>query len=464
MMKNHLIAISLDGNNIVKVPFPSQVDGDYYFDLFTRNDTMYVRPYWTNSGCFRFDYDNWNWEEIPYVTDVIYEDADYQVVYKNLGEWGKYSWFEDKQTHKQYLHPEISNRIVPNLGDYYFVKQGCLCRMNDPKKGMKCTAAMRHSKRDFLHEIIKIQTADINYNADRKYERSIEGAEPIYCFPEKKSCDGNSSWTPWVQFDTVISNMISFNDQLYLWTVTDDDNFISTIRDGRLTKILDMPQKYQVFSWAESYRGCNFAPNQFLMQFREDPWTTGLIDMVDTTISIHYLIHNQDSLSFIGEDNIQPTLEFLLGHKNHLTLSMIDSLERQFGGIPSTIVKNVYEDESYNKRRPTDEDYMKIRYYRLVDSSLVVEMEYYFNRCDSVVSEFRLSCRKPNYYASSVRHVGVKAPFTPTVFDALKEYFTEISGQEPVSGYPYATWKWSYGGQSIMLWENFVAFVRSDLY
>lgn len=456
--KNHLIAISLDGKTVKKVPMPNDFDNDYYFNLFSRNDTLYIKPYWElKQTHYRFNYDKWTWETTSLISDVIYEDADYQIVYKDFGEWGSYTWFVDKDSYNQYLFKGHSERIVSHHGSYYCLGQG-VQRWDDPTKGLLCVDTLKHNSEKAFGGIAYIQyTEGLNYYQNAKeYKSSIGDAEFVYRIQGRENYD---DWWESKIYDTIFKNMISLNDQLYFWTVIKDSTYITTIEDGKLIKVLYIPGDYRFFSWARVDRGSNIAPNKFVNRFKKDSWTSGLVDMVDSTISIHYLIHNQDSLHFLGEDNVEFLVEYLLEHKDNLTLSAVDSLERQLGGTPSTLLKNVYEEENYNPKRQLDEDYMKIRYFKLVDTSLVVETSYYFNRKDSIVNEFKIKLQKPNYFISSSRG-WVRVDFKPNVFKYLKDYFTKIVGEKPVSNEYNTAWLWSFGGRTLTLQKDGVGFEK----
>ncbi len=456
--KTHLLGISLDGKTLKKVPMPSDFDGDSYFDLFARNDTLYIKPYWEYEQIhYRFNYDKWKWEPTDHISDVIYEDADYQVAYKDFGEWGAYTWFIDKHSQNQYLFQSYSTRIVPCQGIYYCLKHG-LHQWKDPTKGLLCVDSLKHNFVKDVGDILQILNPAGKDSYTSGNEKSIGMADPVYLIQGREDDSEIYGWSDRI-YDTVFSNMISLDGQLYFWTVTNKEKtFISTIEDGKLIKITDIPGNYNFFSWSHPHRGRNIAPNQFLMQFKVDPWTYGLVDMVDTTISIHYLIHNQDTLQFSGKDNVKPLVEFLLANMDNLALSTVDSMERLLGGTPSTLLKNVYEEERYDSKRQPDEDYMKIRYFKLVDTSLVVETCYYFDRKDSIVDEFRITLHKPNYYIAKALQLWRTISFKSALYEDLKAYFTHIVGKEPVRNERFAAWEWTFEGHTLSLQDGSVCF------
>ena len=116
---HRLLVISEDEKNVVEVKLPKDFQGDYHGDLFVRHDTLYLRPYqvpYKQNG-YWFDMDTWKWVPVNEVSNVIYEDDMYSVAVINVGEWGTYTWFIEKNVSNVYVQENSMSSIISDIGD-----------------------------------------------------------------------------------------------------------------------------------------------------------------------------------------------------------------------------------------------------------------------------------------------------------------------------------------------------------
>ena len=115
--KYHILAFSEDGTDVRKVELPERACS--YFDhsaIFTRNDTLFLKGYYSLCPHYFFDFDNWKWIPLDFFSNVIYEDEIYSVIpYER--EWGPYTCFINKEPTWRHeirdgiQHTELTNRL-----------------------------------------------------------------------------------------------------------------------------------------------------------------------------------------------------------------------------------------------------------------------------------------------------------------------------------------------------------------
>lgn len=189
------------------------------------------------------------------------------------------------------------------------------------------------------------------------------------------------------------------------------------------------------------------------MNFEQDAQTFGLIDVEDSTIKIRYVMHNLDTLHFVGNDNVIPLMRFLLQNMDNLNINVIDSVEKSLNGTYSSIIPPVYT-QSYNSRLKfgEDENYLRKYFYKLVDERLVVETYYDFHQQDSSVDAFRINFHKPNSYVAIVRRYGSSVEMGEPLYQELKTMLTTSFGEPNVVDENHC--KWTLDGHTLTLYSS----------
>ena len=164
---------------------------------------------------------------------------------------------------------------------------------------------------------------------------------------------------------------------------TKENTYIAQLEDGKLLNRFDFGHRYHFFQWIDCFRGDNPAPNQCFEQFKENKNSYGVLEIQDTLIHICHIIHNQDSLSYIGTDNIKPLLQFLLNNLDHLTLSQIDSVEKALQATCQGEFRELAND--YFPKSTQTNKFGKMSYYTVVDSKKTLSVDYCVHKSDSIV-------------------------------------------------------------------------------
>ena len=481
--KHRLLVISENGKDIVEVSLPKDFQRNYYGDLFVRHDTLYLRPYQhcDEQRGYYFDMDVWQWVPVEVISNVIYDDDLYNVATIDVGEWGSYTWFMEKKVSyvdTRYSTPQISSDIwesstsitvKPNYPEIketvrQYIMPGKLSRII---KKDSVYYFIRGSKVDTLISLKgKAQMCENNHT----YEAVVrDGYKYLYSLGSWKSPDSLSTapvptlfhftgredkdnWWGKKSYDTVFSNAFLTNGDIYYLVNTKKKTYIAQLEDGKLLNRFDFGHRYRFFQWHDCFRGGNPAPNRCFEQFVENKNSYGVLEIQDTLIHICHIIHNQDSLPYIGTDNIKPLLQFLLNNLDHLTLSQTDSVEKALQATCQGEFRELAND--YFPKSTQTNKFGKMSYYTVVDSKKTLSVDYCVHKSDSVVRGVFFEWLKTNSYNSDTRSSGTMANVKQK-HTQVRQILTRLTGKEPVqAGKKSKYLMWTYHNITVELYDN----------
>ena len=478
LSKNRLLVISEDGKDIVEVSLPKDFQGNYYGDLFVRHDTLYLSPYHLRNeqGGYYFDMDTWQWIPVEVVSNVIYDDDQYSVAVVDMGEWGAYTWFiekkmsyvntrystphissdiwesstsvtvkpaypEFKETVRQYIMPRKLSRIIKKDNVYFFIRSGKV----DTLVSLKGKAQL--CEKGYTYEDAAFDESAFLTNRRHSGGLNVVPVPTLFHFSGREDGD---KW--WKNYDTVFSNAFLTNGDIYYIVNTKENTYIAQLEDGKLLNRFDFGHQYRFFRWHDCFRGDNPAPNRCFEQFKENKNSYGVLEIQDTLIHIRHILHNQDSLPYIGTDNIEPLLQFLINHLDHLTLSQTDSVEK---ALKATCRGEFMELANYYFPQSTQtNEYGKMSYYTVIDSKKTLSVNYCVHKSDSVVKGVFFEWLKTNIYNSNTRSSG-RMDNLETKHTEVCKILTRLTGKEPVKKIEESTYLlWEYHNITIKLYEN----------
>ena len=456
LWKNRLLVISEDGNEIREVSLPKDFQRNYYGDLFTRHDTLFLRPYHLRNeqneqDGYYFDMAAWHWEPVEVISNVIYEDNQYSVAVVDMGEWGAYTWFMEKPfqqkkkaSSRQYIMPRKLSRIIKKDNVYYFIRGSKV----DTLISLKGKAQLCENNHTY-EAVIRDDYKYLYSLGSWKSQDSLSTA-PVPTLFQFTGRDDEDNWWGGKTYDTVFSDAFLTNGNIYYLINSKKKTYIAQLEDGKLIEKFDLGHPYRFFQWHDCFRGKNPAPNQCFLQFEEDKNSYGVLEIQDTLIHICHIIHNQDSLPHIGTDNIEPLLQFLLNHLDHLTLSQTDSVEKLLQASCQGEFRdlaNLYYPDEYQTG-----EYERYCYYTVVDAKSTLSVDYCVHRSDSMVRGAFFEWVKTNIYNSSKRSDG-KIDDVDKKHAEVRQILTRLTGEEPIKSTGKSKYlMWSYRHITIKLY------------
>ena len=479
--KHRLLVISEGEKNVVEVELPDDFINNSYGDIFIRHNTLYLRPYsyHNQQSGYYFDMKVWKWKPVRVIPNIIYDDDQYSIAYIDIGEWGDYTWFIEKNVSNVYIQKNSMSSIISDIRDnttsvrikpfntevkdvcnqyimyrklsriikkdsvYYFIGRGrvdTLISLNG--KAQLCEYGDKYEDAAF-HQRTFISNV---YNSHQK----LEPIPTLFAFT---SNDEDELWFKEKAYDTVFKNAFLANDEIYYLVNTKNKTYIAQLEDGMLHEKFDFGHRYSFYELHDCYRGVNFAPNQCFNKFKENENSYGVLEIKDSLIHICHIIHNQDSLPHIGTDNIEPLLRYLLNHLDHLTLSQVDSVEK---ALKATCQGEFRELANYYFPKSTQtNEYGKKSYYTVVDSKKTLSVDYCVHKSDSVVRGVFFEWIETNCYNSDTRSYGRKMANVKQKHAQVRQILTRLTGKEPVQmGERSKYLMWTYHNIMVKLYED----------
>lgn len=456
--KNRLLVISENGMDIVEMSLPEDFQKEIHGDLFVRHDTLYLKPTHTDNKQmgYYFDIDTREWILVNDVSNIIYEDEQYKVAVVDIGEWGHYTWFIEKQSNQknvEYIMPEMLSRIIKKDSAFYFIQGGgvdTLISLNGKAKlcdsNQTYEAAVKN-KRNFLDALQGVIFCNIEFIPN------------LFHFIGRDE----DSWGN-VSYDTLCINAF-LTDNIYYLLNTDKKTFIAQYEDGKLQEKFDFGCRYQFFRVHDCFRGTNLAPNQCFKQFEENINSYGVLEIKDTLIHICHIIHNQDSLPHIGKDNIEPLLQYLLSHLDNLTLPQIDSVEKVLQATCHGEIKTLTCGSYFPPKIQTDE-FRQISYLTTVDKKKTLLVDYCLNKNDSVINGVFFDWLKTRTYKpydvplfwDFQQEINEFEQIVKQKCDEVKQIMIRLTGKQPIEGAElnnfYKYLMWTYNNIIVKLYDD----------
>ena len=448
------MVISEDGKNIVEVSLPKDFQGNSYGDLFVRHDTLFLRPYQDceeQSGYY-FDMDTWYWKPVEGISNMIYEDDLYSVAVIDVGEWGSYTWFIEKNfiqkkkaSSRQYLMPGKLSRIIKKNNVYYFIRGSKVDTLISLKgKAQLC-------ENNHTYEAVVRDGYKYLYSLGSWRSEDSLTTTPVPTFFQFEGSSDIEGWGEKI-YDTLFYNAFLTDNQLYYVVNTKENTYIAQLKDDKLHNIVDFGRRYDFFKWYNSNRGLNEAPNQCFLLFRENENSFGVMEIQDKLIHIRHFIHKQDTLPYIGTDNIEPLLTYLLNQFDHLTYTQVDEMEKSLQATSYGRFKEL-ANEYYPAEFQTGK-YKQIKYYTVIDDKQMFTMSYCVNKSNSMVSgaffEWDKNPKSDIGY-NDYNELSLEKQKT----EEVRRILTQVTGKEPVIKVERSTYLlWEYRNLSIKLYEE----------
>jgi hypothetical protein len=257
--------IAKDGKILKSIKVPEDIQDSYYYDLFLKHDTIFVKTY-MDSKTFIFNQSFSKWVKTKNTDDMIFEDERFYFTYLDFGEWGSTTWCKDKITGKEYEFS--SGTIINKIDNAYYLTSGLkILKVENPFKLKEC-------KRDYYYEIVR--------NKDySKGSNSLKGVEVIFI---------DTTYSIWDQKEPKLLIGTSFVADKHLYHLCSDsiNTFITKLENGQMKPIQHIDKKISIFNWYYSYRNKTQKDNSQLLKFNyKDDF--GLVQIKGSTINIHFL-------------------------------------------------------------------------------------------------------------------------------------------------------------------------------
>lgn len=418
--KKYFLNISTNGTILNNIEIPKLFNITGFSDFFIRNEMLYVITNRDHDN-FRFDFKTLKWNKINREThrddDKVFEDSNFIITYLDFGEWGQTTWFIDKETKKQYVLGAYGKTVDKNDGKYYLTNSNEIIEIENPRNLKQC------AKEYYYHT----NSRKRNYYEG---ENSLLGATIIY------EDTAYSSWRLNQHKKEIHSSFVT-NNQLYQIYSDSISTYIGKIVNNSMVPINRIGEKFSTFKWHYSYLIDNHDYNSRFSKFSVDHNTFGIIEIHDNKINITYLIHNQDSIKYIGTDGFQELFVFLQKSSNHLSIVHADSIENKIGGIDMKEYRTGISHSGYYPEIYASNDFITKRFIKIEDEFIAQESEYLYDKNSKHVKAIFIdwsltkAYNQDDFYSFLYDKPGEETRFKQK-FKEIEKIISEQTGQKPV--------------------------------
>ena len=251
-------------------------------------------------------------------------------------------------------------------------------------------------------------------------------------------------------YDTLFENAFLTDNQLYYVVNTKGNTYIAQLVGDKLNNVIDFGHRYDFFKWYGN--GHNLAPNQCFLQFKENDNSYGVMEIQDKLIHIRHFILKQDTLPYIGTDNIEPLLNYLLNQFDHLTYAQVDKKEKSLQATCYGRFKELAND--YFPAEYQTGKYKRINYYTVIDDKQMFTVSYCVNESNSMVKGAFFDWDKnpkSDISYNDYYELGIEKQKT----EEVRRILTRLIGREPVKRVERSTYLlWEYRNITIKLYED----------
>ncbi len=371
----HFLILSKEGKILNQIQVPKEIEDSYYFDLFVREGRMLAKTYMDHFS-FHLDLEKLEWVRIKEVDDVVYEGSSFQIAYLDFGEWGQTTWFIDQQTKIEY-ELAVKGTIINKIDNQYYLTDAFEVReIENPRNLKTCNLDYRYQ------EVEK----------ERKFytgSESVSGSHLIY--------KGPKSWDFEEPEQTIITSFVA-SDQLHQLYSDSSSTYVGKIEDRKLIPIQSLGKRYMKFNSHYSYRGNNLNNHSRFIKFWDGNNGFGFIEIDKFKIAINHLIHNQDSLKYLGSDGFDRLFNSIQKRSTPISLTQIDSIENSIGGLDMKDDRIGISHNGFYPSRYASEDFQTKRYIKVEDKYIALTSEYLHNIKDNSIKAIFLEWSSTNPY------------------------------------------------------------------
>ena len=353
-----MLEISDAAAAIRQLPSPSRFL--LWSDFFERSDTLFWKNQFENA-CY-WDETAAEWVSAKLLTDIVYEDPDWQVAVRNGGEFGVFTWFIDRHSDNQYIYPMLPGRINRIDSTFYLTGKNAIMTLQNPRQGLLCDSDLRYEN-----------------TLGKEFQNSISVRLRINMW----SGGFQPSMLPDTLFRTDSVELItSFSIDTILFSVVNskDRTFIISLSEDQLKEEYDFNEKFDFVDISRNMDSRNLPESGALLKYRNGKTEMGLIDIDGYSVRQLHMYYNPDTLTFSGNDHFNMVMDHIRDGWDTLSFKMISDLESKTGSREvKSLISNGYIPDPIKDRS------ICRHFIQQVDSSLVFERSYWISEDNETV-------------------------------------------------------------------------------
>ena len=377
--QKYLIKFDKSGTILLTVKLPEKLSTKYYLDFFELNDNLYIQEQDNSQYVFDSKTNQFK-EETTKGKDVVFENNQYKVMYKNFGEWGQATWFINKKDKSEYFTSKNGQDVNFANGKFYLTNLSSIWEIVNPKNLNRCEPNQ-------YYDIINNQEHGIftSYNHDK-------GVNLLYKDSVEYNADNPQTSTKNLNY-AFITSFVTIN-KLFLITQLKDVTAITNINKKKVDVIHEFEDKYAFYSWHNQFR--NTKNSERFLKFKNGYNSFGFFEVKDAKIDITKVKFDYDTLQYIKSDNIVNLISNIAS-KNQFSKKEIVEFENSTKGTDLQKYRNSINHNYYYPRKFKNIEIQTINFVKSENEILTQNIDYLFTRNDDQLKAVYIDYTKTLY-------------------------------------------------------------------
>lgn len=255
---NHIFAFSKEGKLIQTISLPQNFDSSG--QLFVRNDSLLIRNDFSDYPDYHICLIDTTWTitKINKLSRLIYEDADYRVFYKAMGEWGTYLHFVEQQTNVIHTYYGKESRIIKHKDGYYLYGPYSVSYIHNPKEGIINSS-----------NVLEVPEGNIPYSNSEKIIQFKKTNEEFYFFKS----------------DSTIAAVTLVKDNILAIINDKKEAFVAEIKGKNIRQLYSIGSSFGSIYGTENF-GRNISDNYSSCSFYRSKSQFGILELEDDMVTI----------------------------------------------------------------------------------------------------------------------------------------------------------------------------------
>ncbi|SMP23940.1 hypothetical protein [Chryseobacterium profundimaris] len=366
--QKYLIVYNILGKILNAEKLPKELHNSFYLDLYEYEEKIYLIDQFNTR--YVLDFKTYKFDKSVKGNDIVYEDQNYQVMYKDFGEWGQATWFINKKDKKQYFTSINGTNTNFADGKFYLTSFNSIAEISDPKNLTMCSSEQ-------------------NYYYVNKHDKIFDSYDYFkgvsFIYKDSISDDPYHSEKAYANLKYRFLSSFPADHQLYHITQLKDKTAITKINKDQVDIVYKFNEKYDIFKWYNQYRTSK--SNYRFLRFKNGYNSDGFIEVDNKNIDITKVHYIYDTLQYVKSDSITKLISNLYERKKILKKD-VTTFEESTKGTDILFYRNNINHNGYYPAKYKNININTINYIKRENEFLTQNIEYLFTTDDQLKAIF----------------------------------------------------------------------------
>ncbi|SHG51368.1 hypothetical protein [Chryseobacterium vrystaatense] len=409
--QKYLVKYDLSGKVLFAEKLPKELSSGYYLDFFVSDNNIYIQL--QKNERYILDFKTNKFTKTTKGIDLVYDDSNYKVFYKDFGEWGQATWFINKKDKSEYFTSLNGQDINYFAGKFYVTNTSSIWEIQNPKDLSKC------KPNQYYDQINKHEFGIFDsYNYTK-------GIKAIYKDSIKRDPSDFRESVDYLKYNFITSFVA--HDHLYQITQLKDKTVISDINKNKVNIVYQFNEKYRFFSWYNQFR--NTDNSYKFLRFKNGYNSFGFFETDHNNIDITKVHYKYDTVQYVKSDNIIQLIS-TLSDKSLISKKEVMEFEKVSNGIDIQQYRENINHNSYYPQKFKKTDIETIDFIKSENEYITQDIEYLFTKKEEQLKAIYIDWERTKFFNSvGKNYFPIRSENTLENDKKFKEKYSEIRAQ-----------------------------------